>query len=168
MEMVSRSVRARDALSVIDLFESWGVAVFPGPYGQKGTRVRGWPEMPVADACNRARAAVALGDCNLAARTGRTANGDYLAVIDLDGRDGIDPSDALAQLLTLLPEGVAVSRTGRGFAIWFRTSRTVGNGVLADFGADVFTDAHLVQIPPSLHPSGRAYRWEIPPGGELP
>ena len=154
----------------VELFESWGVAVFPGPFGEKGVRVKEWPAVPAEDACRRAKAAAAneLGRINLAARTGPTARGDCLAVIDLDGRDDVEPDGALSRLLTLLPEGVAVSSSGRGFHVWFTVKEPAGNGVLSAYGADIFTDTHLVNLPPSQHPTGRLYEWLRPPGGRLP
>jgi Bifunctional DNA primase/polymerase, N-terminal len=162
--------RLQGILATVALFESWGVAVFPGPYGEKGTRLQGWPAMPVEDACKRARAEAsnALGRINLAVRTGPTSRGDCLGVIDLDGRDGIEPDSALSRLQGLLPEDVPVSSSGRGYAVWFTVAAPVGNGILSRYGADIFTDVHLVNIPPSKHPSGKFYEWVQPPGGHLP
>ena len=162
--------RLQEILVTVELFESWGVAVFPGPFGEKGVRVKEWPAVPAEDACRRAKAAAAneLGRINLAARTGPTARGDCLAVIDLDGRDDVEPDGALSRLLTLLPEGVAVSSSGRGFHVWFTVKEPAGNGVLSAYGADIFTDTHLVNLPPSQHPTGRLYEWLRPPGGRLP
>jgi Bifunctional DNA primase/polymerase, N-terminal len=162
--------RLQDINATIGFFESWGVAVFPGPYGEKGTRVKEWPRMPVEDACRRARAEAANshGRINLAVRTGPTACGDCLAVIDLDGRDGIAPEAALSRLQMVLPKEIAVSRSGRGFAVWFTVNAPLGNGILSSLGADLFTDVHLVNIPPSKHPSGKFYEWIHAPGGRLP
>jgi hypothetical protein len=89
-------------------------------------------------------------------------------VIDVDGKDGIAPADALNRLLSILPNDIAVSKTGRGFGLWFTVERPVGNGLLVVYGAEIFTDVHLVNLPPSRHPSGVYYEWLIPPGGELP
>ncbi|HXG36089.1 MAG TPA: bifunctional DNA primase/polymerase, partial [Dehalococcoidia bacterium] len=155
--------RRREALDVVEMFQAWGIAVFPGPFGQKGTRVKGWPDLDSARAAAICRQAAQRGRLNIAARTG-----PQLAVIDLDGREGVDPEQALERLRALLPANVAVSRTGKGFHVLFRPKKCLGNGLLPGYGAELFTESHLVNLPPSRHPSGVDYAWEIPPGGNLP
>lgn len=78
------------------------------------------------------------------------------------------PSGHSDSLLATLPEGVAVYRSARGFGILFRPAKALGNGILPIYGAELFTGCHLVNIPPSRHPSGADYEWLIPPGGDLP
>ena len=156
--------RARATAATIDLFAAWGVAILPGPYGEKGSRVHGWPSLPPAEAAAIARRElVAKGSINLAARTGPA-----LGVIDLDGKDGIDPSTALRRLLSILPVNPPVAKTSRGYHVWFRPTQPVGDGLLPTFGGELFTGGHLVNVPPSRHPDGADYEWLIPPGGELP
>jgi len=167
--------RPREVIAVIDLFAAWEIAVFTAPLGQKGTLTTGWPTLNAAAAAQLARdEALRLnGQVNIAARTGPTSRGDYLAVIDLDGVGGYDPLPELDLVLARLPEGAAVVRTFRGYTVWRRTRQARGNAVLHDLTservtAELFTDAHLVQLPPSKHPEGILYSWWLPPGGELP
>ena len=84
--------------------------------------------------------------------------------------DGVPPDTALALLLPLLPPGVAVSRTARGYHIIFWVERPLPNGTLPMYSADVFggRDPHALQVPPSLHPSGAVYQWVQEPGADLP
>ncbi len=154
--------RVQETRATIDLFASWGVAVFPGPYGDKGTRTKGWPEFSPQAARTLALEELRNGPVNIAARTGTE-----FGVIDLDRHSDVNPNDALGRLLKLLPDGVAVARTGKGFHIYFHPSRSVGDGKLPDYGAELFTAGHLVNLPPSRHPDGVNYEWVIPPGGQL-
>src|SRR5437870_9500616 len=51
--------RLQEILATVELFESWGVAVFPGPFGEKGAHVKEWPSLSAQEACRRAKAAAA-------------------------------------------------------------------------------------------------------------
>lgn len=86
-------------LAEIDRWKRLGVAVFPGPRGEKGPRERGWPDIPHDQAWCLAREAAAWAPINLVVRTGATADGArYLAAIDLDGKCpcGHDRADHLS------------------------------------------------------------------------
>ncbi len=152
-----------EAAATVDLFRSWGIAIFPGPRREKGTRVQGWPNIDVEEAARLTLRELDQRAVNIVARTGPN-----LGAIDLDGKNGELPDDALRRLLTLLPEGCPVVRTARGFHVLFRPARPLGDGPLPSFGAEIFTGGHLINLPPSLHPSGRLYTWERPPGAVLP
>jgi len=155
---------AKEISATIDLFASWGIAVLPGPWAKKGSRIEGWPALSPLEAADIARRELRLkGRINLAVRTAAE-----LGCIDIDGKDGVDPHTALERLLLILPAGVAVYRTSRGFGVLFKPKRALGDGTLAAYGAELFTDGHLVNIPPSRHPDGIDYEWVIPPGGQLP
>lgn len=137
--------------------------MFPGPYGEKGTRIKDWPTLRVDEATEITLEELRRGHINVALRTGCE-----LGAIDIDGKGGVDAKWALDSLLATLPEGVAVYRSARGFGILFRPAKALGNGILPIYGAELFTGCHLVNIPPSRHPSGAGYEWLIPPGGDLP
>lgn len=82
-----------------------------------------------------------------------------LLVIDLDGPEG----EEAAATLGLLSEPTLAVQTGRpdgGRHLYFRRPEgpTIGNRSLAPH-LDVRCDAGYVLIPPSVHPSGRRYRW---------
>jgi len=167
--------RPREVIAVIDLFAAWEIAVFTAPLGKKGTLTTGWPTMDAAAAVQLARdeALRRNGQVNIAARTGPTARGDYLVVVDLDGQDGYIPEEELERALARLPEGVAVVRTFRGFTIWMKSHHHLRGRRLRQLTSDrciaeFFGDAHLAQLPPSIHPEGVAYDWLLPPGGVLP
>lgn len=80
-------------------------------------------------------------------------------VVDVDGPEG----EVSAQRLGLLAEPTLEVQTGReggGRHRWYRhPGPHIGNAVLADH-LDLRGDAGYVVLPPSVHPSGRLYRWE--------
>lgn len=90
------------------------------------------------------------------------ATGDGLDVCD------VDTPDALRRLLDLLdvirPAGPLV-RTGHGWHLWYASSGLPNRvGVIA--GVDWRGTGGLVVAPPSLHATGRRYRFAQPYGGK--
>ena len=90
-----------------------------------------------------------------------------LVVIDLDTVEAKD------RLKTLVPDydltAVPRSRTGKGWQLFFKHPGTpIPNraGVLP--GLDVRGDGGYVVAPPSIHPNGKVYKWEVLLNGELP
>lgn len=79
-------------------------------------------------------------------------------VIDIDGPDG----ELTAQQLGLLSEPTLEVSSGRvdgGRHRWYHhPGGTIGNAALGH-GVDVRADAGYVILPPSVHSSGRVYRW---------
>lgn len=69
-----------------------------------------------------------------------------------------------------IPDGTPTVRTGRGRQFYFRhpgghVKTGPYNGIP---GVDVKGDSGYVVAPPSVHPSGKVYRWETPINGPLP
>ncbi len=90
-------------------------------------------------------------------------------VVDVDPRNG-GSVEALEELVGPLPPGpvVASGRGDGGRHFWLRhpggfvPSRSIAPGI------DVLGDGHLAIVPPSIHPEGGAYRWEVGPDAPLP
>ena len=61
------------------------------------------------------------------------------------------------------PAIIAIVRTSRGFHIWLQVAASVGNGFCSFMGGEIFSDPHLAMLPPSVHPSGKTYTWEVEP-----
>lgn len=77
------------------------------------------------------------------------------AVVDVDGPQGA----ATAQALGLLAEPTATVETGRGEHRWYKhPGGTIGNEPLGP-ELDVRADRGYCILPPSVHPSGKRYRW---------
>lgn len=96
-------------------------------------------------------------DANLATPTGaRTGT----VVIDIDPRHGgHDSLAALEELNEPLPRSVEVSTGGGGRHIFYEhPGIPITIAAIAE-GVDIRADGKIVILPPSIHASGRAYRW---------
>ena len=103
-------------------------------------------------------------DANLGIVTG-TVSG--LVVIDLD------TSGAKDKLKELVPgfdfTTVPRSRTGQGWQLFFNhPGVAIPNRAGIIPGLDVRGNGGYVVVPPSIHPNGKQYRWEVPINDELP
>jgi hypothetical protein len=90
-----------------------------------------------------------------------------IVVIDIDS----DP--AKEKLKTLLGnyaiDEVPRSRTGKGWQLFFKHPGTpIQNRTGVFPGLDVRGDGGYVVAPPSIHPNGKPYHWEVPLRDELP
>lgn len=96
-------------------------------------------------------------DCNIGIPTGSVSG---VWVLDIDGDDGEANLHALEARHGALPATREVI-SGGGRHLWFAyntgeipsTAGRIGSGI------DVRCDGGYVIAPPSIHPSGRAYRW---------
>lgn len=71
-----------------------------------------------------------------------------------------DNADAVARVTQLGHEPTPTCLTGRGAHLYFRhPGQPVRNAVALEDGIDVRGDGGFCVIPPSIHPSGEAYRW---------
>jgi len=98
-------------------------------------------------------------DANLAVVTGGVSG---LVVVDIDPRHGGDQSvNALETRHGQLPQTVESFTGGGGRHIYFaHPGREVRNQVGLAPGIDLRGDGGVIVVPPSVHPSGRRYRWK--------
>ncbi|WP_051618017.1 bifunctional DNA primase/polymerase [Desulfofundulus thermocisternus] len=92
-------------------------------------------------------------DANVGVVTGQVSN---LVVLDLDGLDAVNFAKRHGVPLT------ATVATGKGWHVYFaHPGQPVQNaaGLGGVKGLDVRGDGGYVVAPPSIHPSGRVYRW---------
>ncbi len=81
-------------------------------------------------------------------------------VLDLDSEEA---KDALCATKLSLPT-TARARTGRGWHLWFRARLGVQNrtNLMPDIrGVDLKALGGYVVVPPSVHPSGSSYHWQL-------
>lgn len=81
-------------------------------------------------------------------------------VVDVDSREALDRLQALD---LHLPSTVCAT-TGRGWHFWYAVDGTpvsCRNGLLEK--VDVKASGGYVILPPSIHPTGAVYRWEVSP-----
>jgi archaellum biogenesis ATPase FlaH len=103
-------------------------------------------------------------DANVGIVTGAISG---LLVIDLDTQ----PSTARLKEIVGVYDWSAVpsSRTGNGWHLFFRhTGVKVASRTNVIPGLDVRGDGGYIVAPPSIHPNGQQYHWEIPIGSDLP
>jgi len=96
-------------------------------------------------------------DANVGVVTGAVSR---LAVLDIDPRHGGDVAlDDLQAGWGALGETVSSTTGGGGRHLWFQATEPPASTVLAD-GVELKAEGAMVVAPPSLHRSGRRYRWE--------
>jgi hypothetical protein len=78
--------------------------------------------------------------------------------------DGADTLLALERRFGRMPETVRQQTGGLGWQRFFAPDPRVRNGVRLLPGLDTRAAGGYVAAPPSVHPSGRRYRWIAPPG----
>jgi hypothetical protein len=63
-------------------------------------------------------------------------------------------------------KGAPVVHTGRGYHVWFKPKKPLAS--FSQDGIEVKGLGSLLAVPPSTHPSGKVYQFEVPPNGKLP
>jgi hypothetical protein len=95
-------------------------------------------------------------------------DGRYLAVLDIDPRNGGD--DELARLESeheTLPETPTQLTGGGGLHYFFATKDPVASSLVAD-GVELKGKGSYVLVAPSNHKSGRQYTWDVARGLDIP
>jgi hypothetical protein len=97
-------------------------------------------------------------DANVGVVTGRVSG---LVVLDVDPRhDGAESLAGLERTHGSVPPGIEAETGGGGRHLYFaHPGGVVRNRVGVAPGIDLRGDGGLVVAPPSIHPSGRSYRW---------
>lgn len=128
-----------------------GWKIFPLVPRTKRPAIRGWRQKATSDPDQIERWWGARPDYNVGLATGESC----LVVLDPDGPEGLAELHRLVGLHGRLPRTLA-SRTPGGHHLLFR-----GSGVRSTARGDLHVrgEGGLVALPPSIHPSGVAYRW---------
>jgi len=103
-------------------------------------------------------------DANVGIVTGGISG---LVVIDVDSAEA---KDKLKELVSGFDfSAVPRSRTGKGWQLFFQhPGYIIPNRLGVIPGLDVRGDGGYVVAPPSIHPNGKPYKWEVPLTDELP
>lgn len=138
----------------------------------------GWPVLPleprgkrplgtlVPHGCKAATTAAATirewwarhPDANVGVATGAAGGFDAL---DVDGDEGAASLAALERAHGRLPTTPEALTGGGGRHLLFAHAEGLRNAVRFAPGLDVRTDGGYIVAPPSVHPSGRAYAWDV-------
>ncbi len=94
---------------------------------------------------------------NVAIATGAMSG---LAVIDIDGEEGLAYVQRLCSQHGAFPAPIAAVQTGRGFHLYYDLPPDMHDlRCSSGDGLDVRARGGYVLAPPSIHPSGKAYEW---------
>jgi hypothetical protein len=103
-------------------------------------------------------------DANIGLVTGAISD---CIVVDIDSVEARDKLKSILGDCDL--QTVPRSRTGKGWQLFFKHPEvSIANraGVLPNI--DVRADGGYVVAPPSIHPNGKQYKWEVPLNGHMP
>lgn len=98
-------------------------------------------------------------NANVAIATG-TISGSGLLVLDIDGDEGRQALRSLEQTHGSIPSTPQVL-TGNGEQYYFQAPCPLKNRVRIAPGIDIRADGGYVIAPPSVHPNGKVYTWEL-------
>lgn len=96
-------------------------------------------------------------DSNIGIITGEASD---LAVLDIDGAKGLESLANAGLPVDELPVAPTVVSGGGGLHLYYRMSESARTRGKALPGVDVRAEGGLVVAPPSMHSSGRPYRWQ--------
>lgn len=104
-------------------------------------------------------------DDNIGIATGTPSRGLFVIDIDIDetrGEDGLETLIEWQREHGELPETACVT-TGRGGRHLYYYGDPVGNSVNQEMGIDIRGEGGFVVAPPSVHPNGNRYEWDLDP-----
>ena len=97
------------------------------------------------------------------------ATGGGLVVLDVGRRDRAPTLHELKQPSGSATETVAAETGGGGMHFYFTSEQRIRNSAgKLGVGLDIRGDGGYVIAPPSVHPSGRRYAWDVEPGETPP
>lgn len=82
-----------------------------------------------------------------------------LLVLDVDGDEGQESLRKLERDHGVIT--TAQTLTGKGTQYWFKSQQSFKNRVRLMPGIDIRSDGGYVIAPPSIHPLGKPYAWEV-------
>lgn len=134
--------------------------------------IKGWTQKPLTTEAEVRREWNKYASWNrvpgIGVVTGQICGGYIVIDLDRDQDKGIDGYDYLLEWQRetglKLPE-TWTALTGRGgYHLWYKTDKAIRGYVNEDIGVDLRADGNFVVVPPSFHPNGNQYQWEISPG----
>lgn len=142
-------------------YAALGLAVFPCKERGKSPVFKKWQATATTDPEAIKTIWTRNPQYNIAIATGSTSNG--LIVVDVDNHD-VNGADSLAEWERKngkLPETATVLTGSGGVHYYYRTTGDVAGAVGVLPGVDIRGEGNLIIAPPSIHPNGNKYEWEI-------
>jgi hypothetical protein len=137
-----------------------GFRVFPLKPGTKEPLIKDWPNKATWDEAQIREWWGKWPDANIGIATGRYRDG-YFCVLDFDPRNGGDWYGDVGE--DILPPTWVVHTGGGGRHYYYKTPYPLRGRKLKD-GVDLKGEGGYVVAPPSIHPNGQKYVWEVGTG----
>ena len=153
--------------AALELAEN-GFAVFPLVSKDKNPQIKGWQKKATADTEQIRAWWKKWPDANIGILCGSASHG--VVVIDVDRKHGVDGFVELEKWQkehgSLPPTLCANSGTGGGMHMYYRAAKPLTK-YEGKVGIDLRAEGSYIVAPPSTHPNGRAYEWQIPFNTEM-
>lgn len=145
-------------------YAAGGILVFPcKPRGKEPLTAHG-----LKDATKDADTIRKWWSAEQGANIGAPCGLNHWTVIDID-TDSPQGAFEIANELGLTDRQYPLSRTGKGRHVFCRTAEGVGPSTrVGGLTVDIRSGESYVILPPSVHPNGRTYRWNVPLSRDLP
>ena len=138
-----------------------GLAVFPIKERGKSPQFKSWQDNCTTDPEAIKTIWSRNPQFNIGIATGSKSNG--LLVVDIDNHD-VDGASSLKEWEHehgALPETATVITGSGGVHYYYRSTETIKGRTSVLPGVDIRAEGNLIVAPPSIHPNGNAYTWEI-------
>ena len=162
--------KGREILDAAIGYAKLGFRVLPLKPGTKEPLIADWPNNATTDEATIRGWWAKWPKANIGIATGRYEGG-YFCVLDFDPRNGGDWYGEAGP--ETLPPTWVVHTGGGGRHYYYRTREPL-RGAKLEAGVDLKGEGGYVVAPPSIHPEGGAYVWEVGAGpgdrpiGEVP
>ena len=147
-------------------YAALGWAVFPLVERDKVPKVAGGFKVATTDAEQIRAMWERFPQCNIGIATGSMSGGLVVIDLDVDDERGEDGNATLREWEREhgeLPETACAVTGSGGTHLFFVANEPIGCSIDNELGIDVRADGGYVVAPPSVHPNGRRYEWELPP-----
>lgn len=140
---------------------SFGLAVFPVEERGKKPVFKSWQEHCTTDPEAVKTIWSRNPQYNIGIATGSKSGG--LLVVDVDNHDadGASSLNEWEQEHGALPETATVITGSGGVHYYYRSTEKIHGRTNVLPGVDIRAEGNLIVAPPSIHPNGNAYTWEI-------
>jgi len=157
--------KGREILDAAIGYAKLGFRVLPLKPGTKEPLIADWPNNATTDEATIRGWWAKWPKANIGIATGRYEGG-YFCVLDFDPRNGGDWYGEAGP--ETLPPTWVVHTGGGGRHYYYRTREPL-RGAKLEAGVDLKGEGGYVVAPPSIHPEGGAYVWEVGAGpGDMP
>lgn len=142
-------------------YAALGLAVFPCKERGKSPKFPGWQDNATTDPEAIKTIWTRNPQFNIAIATGSKSNG--LIVVDVDNHD-VNGADSLREWESKngkLPETATVLTGSGGVHYYYRVNEVVDGATGVIPGVDIRGEGNLIVAPPSVHPNGNTYEWDL-------